>query len=118
MIHVLTFVAAVRAHGQHVPHNRYHTRGATIVGEFVDGEIVGPTSVPGGWQPPTRWQPSRPASSLSAFFPTIDGLAAWHSRCSTASPHANATPSRSSTTSPVMSATTNIATQSLHDKND
>src|SRR5258708_27797714 len=105
MIHVLTFVAAVRAHGQHVPHNRYHTRGATIVGEFVDGEIVGPTSVPAGWQPRTRWQPSRPASSFSAFFPTIDGLAACHSPFTTASWHHTATASRSSTRSTVMSVT-------------
>src|SRR5258708_2808201 len=27
----------VTAHGQHVPHDRCHSRGATIVGEFVDG---------------------------------------------------------------------------------
>jgi len=32
----------VTAHSQHVPHNRCHTRGARIVGEFVDAEIVGP----------------------------------------------------------------------------
>jgi len=45
---------SVTAHGQHVSHNRCHTRGATIVGEFVDGELVGPTSVPAGAQLPAR----------------------------------------------------------------
>jgi len=44
----------VTGHGQHVPHNRCRTRGATIMGEFVDGEILGPTSVPAGAQLPAR----------------------------------------------------------------
>jgi hypothetical protein len=44
----------VTAHGEHVSHNRGHTRGATIVGEFVDDNIVGPTSVPVGAQLPAH----------------------------------------------------------------
>jgi len=39
-----------------VPHNRCHTRGATIVGEFVAGEIAGPTAVPAGAHVPAGWR--------------------------------------------------------------
>jgi hypothetical protein len=44
----------VTAHSQSVSHDRCHTRGATIVVKFVDGEIVRPTSVPAGAQLPAR----------------------------------------------------------------
>jgi hypothetical protein len=37
-----------------IPHNRCHTRGATIVREFVAGDIVRPACVPTGGQLPTR----------------------------------------------------------------
>jgi hypothetical protein len=45
-----------------IPHNRCHTRGATIAGEPIDREIVGPTSVPAGAHVPARCHLGEPLS--------------------------------------------------------